>query len=93
MTNIPIKNFANKLHIAQKRMWIDEKLCLSGLDIAIFPDYHVLAFKNIHIHPSDQGGGRRRGCFYYRLETYLANAQVTFFDRWIFGQVATHIFK
>ena len=37
MTNIPIKNFANKLNIAQKRMWIDEKLCLSGLDIAIFP--------------------------------------------------------
>ena len=66
MTNIPIKNFANKLNIAQKRMWIGEKLCLSGLDIAIFPDYHVLAFKNIHIHPSDQGGGRRRGCFYYR---------------------------
>ena len=32
----------------------------------ILPSFHVLAFKNIHIHPSDQGGGRRRRCFDYR---------------------------
>ena len=53
----------------------------------------VRLMKHLFVPPGQNSKHKTKQQVYGKLETYLANAQVTFFDRWIFGQVATHIFK